>query len=659
MKLPTPSPLGRRGRSSRVYPAAAGLAAFALHAATAARTVTLGDSGELIAAAHALGVAHPPGYPLYVVLGKLALLVPLGEPAWRMSLLSAFFAAIACGLVARLVQRWSGSSLAALAAALALAAWRDLWAVATVAEVYTLHLALIGALLLAADRAASDAPRERRIALIAAGLLVGLGLAHRPTILLALPAAALLAWRPGARRGGFELRDLPAPLALALALPLLAYGGMMLRAAAEPVANWGRPDDPATLWAHVTARSFRYYVVGPSGWLQGQSWSRLAGMLGSGTGFVGALAALCGVGATLRQPGTPRRRVAALLLLGAAFTLFGHSYGTDDAEVLYLPLLLSAALAAGLGVAAVRRGRGGSVAGIALALLLVALPLALHYAERDLSRSTLAADYGRDMLRGVDHNGSFFVEGDDSFIVAYLTQVLGERPDITVYDRSGTLFRDIGVEHGAPPAPGEGALAYRARRELERIAAAAAPGGAGEAAFMTWPGYELPPGLRFEPYGLVQRVRASAAAPLDDAALRAGDRARRVASEARRGSEPNARTVAAYYPLSVGERRLFEDDRDAAIASLDRAIALAGESEAIRNYVGTLYARMGDLPRAIVEFQAATEIRPLSVRAWNNLAQARWLSGDRTGARDAWRRSLSIDPAQPDARFMLEAASGY
>ena len=54
-----------------------GTLAFALFAATAARTVPLGDSGELIAAAAALGVAHPPGYPLYVLLGHLALAVPL------------------------------------------------------------------------------------------------------------------------------------------------------------------------------------------------------------------------------------------------------------------------------------------------------------------------------------------------------------------------------------------------------------------------------------------------------------------------------------------------------------------------------------------------------------------------------------------------------
>ena len=64
------------------------LASLLLFAATVCPTVPFGDGGELIAAAHRLGVAHPPGYPLYTFLGWLALKIPLGEPALRVNLLS-------------------------------------------------------------------------------------------------------------------------------------------------------------------------------------------------------------------------------------------------------------------------------------------------------------------------------------------------------------------------------------------------------------------------------------------------------------------------------------------------------------------------------------------------------------------------------------------
>ena len=53
------------------------------------------DSSEFIAAAAALGIPHPTGYPLYVVLGKIFSLLPLGILPWRVNLLSAMAAAAA------------------------------------------------------------------------------------------------------------------------------------------------------------------------------------------------------------------------------------------------------------------------------------------------------------------------------------------------------------------------------------------------------------------------------------------------------------------------------------------------------------------------------------------------------------------------------------
>ena len=55
------------------------------------------DSGEMASAAWTLGVAHQPGYPLYIISAKLFSLLPLGNPAWRLNLFSA-----AAGLGARL-----------------------------------------------------------------------------------------------------------------------------------------------------------------------------------------------------------------------------------------------------------------------------------------------------------------------------------------------------------------------------------------------------------------------------------------------------------------------------------------------------------------------------------------------------------------------------
>ena len=71
------------GLERSLLPAAALAAAiFAVYALGACRSIYVGDSGELVTAAHVLGVPHPTGYPLYVLLGKLwTLLVPFGSVA--------------------------------------------------------------------------------------------------------------------------------------------------------------------------------------------------------------------------------------------------------------------------------------------------------------------------------------------------------------------------------------------------------------------------------------------------------------------------------------------------------------------------------------------------------------------------------------------------
>ncbi|PYK16703.1 MAG: hypothetical protein DME55_11785, partial [Verrucomicrobia bacterium] len=79
------------------------LVALLLYSRTLAPTVTPTDSGELIVVARGLGIAHPPGVPLWIILAHLASLVPFGNVAQRINLSSALFAALACAMLTLVV----------------------------------------------------------------------------------------------------------------------------------------------------------------------------------------------------------------------------------------------------------------------------------------------------------------------------------------------------------------------------------------------------------------------------------------------------------------------------------------------------------------------------------------------------------------------------
>ena len=126
-------------------------------------TVTRGgDCGELIAASYTLGIAHPSGYPVWCLIGRMFALIPIGEIGWRYNLFSAVSGSLATATIALCVHRLAlarQNSNDADATETAVARWSALGAgwllsgffyVGTqflIAEVYALA-ALMGALLL-------------------------------------------------------------------------------------------------------------------------------------------------------------------------------------------------------------------------------------------------------------------------------------------------------------------------------------------------------------------------------------------------------------------------------------------------------------------------------------------------------------------------------
>nr|XP_038949396.1 transmembrane protein 260 isoform X3 [Rattus norvegicus] len=161
-------------------------AVAAVFTLTLPRSLPGGDSGELITAAHELGVAHPPGYPLFTLVANLAItLFPFGSVAYRVNLLCGLFGAVAASLLFFTVFRLSGSRAGGILAAGVFSFSRLTWQWSIAAEVFSLNNLFVGLLMALTVRfeEATAAKERSKIAAIGA-FSCGLSLCNQHTIVL-------------------------------------------------------------------------------------------------------------------------------------------------------------------------------------------------------------------------------------------------------------------------------------------------------------------------------------------------------------------------------------------------------------------------------------------------------------------------------------------
>ncbi|UCC50457.1 MAG: DUF2723 domain-containing protein, partial [Anaerolineaceae bacterium] len=164
---------------------------FFLYFFTLAPDLLPADNGEFQLVATNLGVAHPPGFTLYTMLGHLMTRLPLGPtPAYRVNLLSAITSALTLALVYGIVYLLTKKHLAALTAAVALGTATTFWAQSTTANIRSLS-ALFAALVFLASfaydrvsRSAYDEAGRRRADyyLMLLALALGLGISHHASL---------------------------------------------------------------------------------------------------------------------------------------------------------------------------------------------------------------------------------------------------------------------------------------------------------------------------------------------------------------------------------------------------------------------------------------------------------------------------------------------
>ncbi len=238
--------------------------ALATYVATAAPDVLPADAGEFQLVATQLGVAHPPGFPLYTMAGHLFIrLLPFGTPAYRLNLFSAVMAAGALVLTARATRIWARrlgarppQALACgLAAALALGGATTFWAQARIANIRTPSTLFVALTLYALARFADASERQDADrALLLLGLALGLSLGHHPSLVFAtlFYVGYVVATDPRLVRQPRRWWR----LALAIPVGVLPYLYLPIRGAMDAPLAPPALDTPAGFLNHALARGF-------------------------------------------------------------------------------------------------------------------------------------------------------------------------------------------------------------------------------------------------------------------------------------------------------------------------------------------------------------------------------------------------------------------
>jgi hypothetical protein len=475
---------------------------LAIYASTVSPSVNFIDSGELITALHEPGVAHPPGYPLYTLMGYVVSHLLWGEIAWRVNILSAFWGALAVGTIFLLIVsliNYLGSRarpsvrkevprgrrakhiastpeekasqqrlflgqpaaawlpLGTAAVASLLGASSTFWSRTAQAKMYSLHYFFVALLFLLAlfARWAHEQKDQKgmRRALIALSTVLGLSLSNHLMTTLLVPGLlmVLLLGTDFVARLRAMLRSWYCAIP-AVALPVLLYLYLPLRAAQHPLMNWGSADSWGDFWRHVTGWQYRPYVItDPQERLEliGRLWGYMTGQWVWLTSSVLGLSIVAGI--LLARTHWPV--FVATLTTAATTLIFATVYGISEIEPYLVPLYMMLLVWLGMAPLTVRRvvepekasakSTGQHVAARVMAgvvgvlALLGLLSSFLQYPLQDHSDDYLAGQFAENVFSELPQNSVIITDYWDFYApTIYLQNVVKMRPDLAVVDMS-------------------------------------------------------------------------------------------------------------------------------------------------------------------------------------------------------------------------------
>src|ERR1035437_3589404 len=434
------------------------LAAFI---STAAPTVFLGDSGEIISAAYTLGIGHPPGYSLYMLFSKIFTYIPVGDIAFRANLLSVFFAALVflafyftASYLLKAVysekKSWPLEMSAVLFSCIYVFSY-IFWFQSGNAKggiyIMTQFFELLA--VLACMKFVFD--RKIQYFYLAAYLAGFLPVVHHSSALAALFIIAAL----GLNMKKLKFRQIALCAGFFLLSLLTPYLYLFIRAKASPIVHWGGIETFGQVMNHIIRKVYFSLPRGP--FTTGVMMFKLKKYLGQFIYCYRPGIIFAGIGLVflfIKKRGFFYFAASFLVLNLAAVIFFtGRSFAPISVYMnsnFYLIVDIAAILAAAAGFYGLLGVLKGGLktyvpAVVILCFVFPASEFITNYPVNNQSGKFLAYDNANNDLKTLKDGDILFAEEDfQVFNLLYLKYVKHMYPGITVYDRS-TNFFDTGL----------------------------------------------------------------------------------------------------------------------------------------------------------------------------------------------------------------------
>jgi hypothetical protein len=433
----------------------AAIASLLLYWITLAPTMLHIDCGELAAAQTLLGIAHATGYPLFTLLGYLFVKIPIFDrPIVQLNFLAALWTASGIGLITAwlvyLMQQapffcWKSKSvgrkdlamdsnltyfIVAVSAGITVAVQRTVWAQATAVEVYSLHILMLSICLWAITLAWIK-NTNTYWALAAAAL--GFSFSNHLTTILLVP---FFGWFYFVQQGFSKnsLLKLAALVGITTLVVAGFYSYLPLRAAQNPILNWGNIHDWQTFKWHITGGQFQVWMFS-SAKVAGKNLGQFFKNLPAEWGLIGLPVMFFGIRFARQQ--------APILLwgiaIGAMFNVFyAINYDIKDLEPYYLLAILCLSVLLAFGLLQLLQFFGFNTGLKGLVVLVVPfIALAYNFNFSNQSKTRFFEDYTRSMMENIPANSLIISQQWDFFITPYyyLRYVENQFPGTVLVDK--------------------------------------------------------------------------------------------------------------------------------------------------------------------------------------------------------------------------------